>query len=54
MSAKSVKVICEQDDDDGLLSFDDFVEVEIIKNNIYEDDNKKEIRKIQPQPTDTQ
>ena len=53
MSAKSVEVTFVQDDGlFSLLSFDDFVEVEIIKNNIYEDDNKKEIPKIQPQPTD--
>ena len=52
MSAKSVEVTFVQDDGlFSLLSFDDFVEVEIIKNNIYEDDNKKEIPKIPHQST---
>ena len=60
-SAKSVEVTFVQDDRlFGLRSFDDFVEVEIIKNNIYEDDycvkmsgkdvNEKEIPKIPHQP----
>ena len=38
-SAKSYEVTFVQDDRIfGLCSFDDFVEVEIIQNNIYEDD----------------
>ena len=60
-SAKSFEVTFVQDDRlFGLRSFYDFVEVEIIQNNIYEDDcvkksgkdvNEKEIPKIPHQST---